>query len=149
MSITSLIVGKLVSQSVQRNGARGKLFTTARLAAGTEDESVLASVIAFGSTGAQLAALAQVDTVALVGRTRPKAWMKDGEPKAGFDVVADQLLTAYRFKRKRAALAGDGQGAPPQPTANPAPSGDHGGHRSGDDEWLRASIDARRDHRTA
>lgn len=146
MTITSLLVGKLVNQPEQRTGPSGKTFTTARMSAGADDESVLASVIAFGTAGEQLAALTKGDTIALVGRTKPKAWMKDGEPKAGLDVVADQLLTAYHLKRKRAAMAGEGAaGAPTAQSARHARSGGPSGHpgadadvgQGGDDEWLR------------
>lgn len=105
MTITALIVGKLLADPETRTGSSGKPFTTARLLAGTDDEPCFCSVIAFGTVAEQLAALAKGDTVAMTGRTRPKAWLKDGEPKAGLDIVADQLLTAYHLKRKRAAMA--------------------------------------------
>lgn len=126
MSITSLIVGKLIADPEQRTGSSGKPFTTARLAAGTDDESVLCSVIAFGAAATQLAALGRGDSLAITGRTKPKAWAgKDGEPKAGLDIVADQVLTAYHVKRKRRAMAGDS-----------APDSARGGHDQGDDVWL-------------
>ncbi|ODU07814.1 MAG: hypothetical protein ABS84_15540 [Rubrivivax sp. SCN 71-131] len=89
MSITALIVGKLIAEPEQRTGASGKPFTTARVAADAEGDSVLCSVIAFGPAAEQLAALAKGDTLALTGRCKPKAWStKDGELKAGLDVVA-------------------------------------------------------------
>lgn len=108
MTISALITGRLLIDPERRTGAGGKAYTTSRLAAGTDDESVFCSVIAFGTAGEQLAALAKGDTVALVGRTKPKAWLKDGEPKAGLDIVVDQLLTPYHLKRKRNAMAGAG-----------------------------------------
>jgi single-stranded DNA-binding protein len=108
VTITSLIVGRLIADPERRAGANsGKAFTTARMSAGTDDESVFCSVIAFGTAGEQLAALSKGDTLAIAGRTKPKAWVKDGEPKAGLDVVADQVLTVYHLRRKRAATAGD------------------------------------------
>lgn len=109
MSVTALITGKLLADPERRTGANsGKAFTTARMAAGTDDESVFCSVIAFGTAGEQLAALAKGDTLAITGRTKPNAWVKDGEPKAGLDIVADQVLTAYHLKRKRAAMTAGG-----------------------------------------
>lgn len=109
MSITALIVGKLIAEPEQRTGASGKPFTTARVAADAEGDSVLCSVIAFGPAAEQLAALAKGDTLALTGRCKPKAWStKDGELKAGLDVVADSLLTTYHVKRRRAAMGPHG-----------------------------------------
>ncbi|MFT3820465.1 MAG: single-stranded DNA-binding protein [Rubrivivax sp.] len=113
MSIAALIVGRLIADPERRTGASGKAFTTARLSAGTNDESVLCSVIAFGATGEQLAALNKGDTLAITGRTKPKAWTdREGTLKAGLDVVADQVLTAYHVRKKRATMAGAGEGAP-------------------------------------
>ena len=145
MTITSLIVGKLIADPEARTGSTsGKPFTTARMAAGSDDDSVLCSDIAFGSTGEQLAALSKGDSLAIVGRTKPKAWTgRDGEQKAGLDVVADQLLTAYHLRRKRAAMSGDAL-APPAPRSRPG--GDPGGPAGadadlpGDDEWLRGGA---------
>ena len=114
MTITALIVGKLTADPEQRTGASGKTFTTARLAAGTDADSVLCSVIAFSTASERLAVLGKADTVALTGRCRPKSWAAmDGETKTGLDLVADQLLTAYHLKRKRQAMAGDGEAAEP------------------------------------
>jgi len=144
MTITPLIVGKLIADPDTRTGNSGRPFTTARMAAGTDDESVLCSVIAFGTAGEQLAALAKGDSLAIVGRTKPKAWLKDGDPRAGLDVVADQVLTAYHLRRKRAAMAGDTDAPPARPASCGARSVSAGGHRGGgpdmddcgDDEWL-------------
>jgi single-stranded DNA-binding protein len=106
MTITALITGRLIADPERRTSASGKDFATARLAAGTDDDSVLCSVIAFGHIGEQLAALAKGDSLALVGRTKPKAWVdREGQPRAGLDVVADQLLTVYHVRRKRQAMA--------------------------------------------
>lgn len=113
MSIDVLITGRLVADPERRAGASGKPFTTARLAAATEDDSVLCSVIAFGTAGEQLAALAKGDTLAIAGRAKPKAWTdREGSLKAGLDVVAEQVLTAYHLRRKRTAIAGDTDTAP-------------------------------------
>ena len=122
MSISSLIVGKLIADPEQRTGASGRPFTTFRLAAGTDDESVFVSGIAFSTAAEQIAALAKGDTLAVAGRCKPKAWLKDGEPRAGLDVVADQVLTAYHLKRKRAAMAGDAPAAENQKRSRSAPA---------------------------
>lgn len=108
MTVTALIIGKLLADPEQRTSNAGKPFTTARVAADSDGESVLASVIAFGSTAQQLAALGKGDTLAFVGRAKAKAWTgKDGEVKSGLDVVVDQILTPYHLKRRRAAMQGD------------------------------------------
>lgn len=109
MSITALISGRLVADPERRTGGSGKPFTTAKLLASTDDDSVLASVIAFSTAADQLAALQKGDTVALVGRTKPKAWLKDGECKAGLDVVADQVLTVYSLRKKQDAMSAAGR----------------------------------------
>lgn len=114
MTITALISGKLIADPDRRTSSSGKAFTTARLAAGTDDESVLCSVIAFGHVGEQLAALAKGDSLAMVGRTKPKAWTdREGQLRAGLDVVADQVLTAYHVRRKRQAMSPPDQEPPP------------------------------------
>lgn len=141
MSITVLITGKLVVVPERRTSASGKSFTTARIAAATEaDDSVLVSVIAFGTAAEQLAALAKGDTLAIAGRAKPKAWTsKDGELKAGLDVVAEQVLTVYSVRRKRSAVAGEAD-VPPAGRSTPAArSGQPGGHApefDEDAEWL-------------
>jgi single-stranded DNA-binding protein len=114
MSLTALVTGKLIADpEVRTGGTSGKVFTTARISAATDDESALCSVIAFGSVGEQLAALAKGDTLAIVGRAKPKAWTdRDGHVHAGLDVVADQILTAYHVRRKRQAMAPE-LGPPP------------------------------------
>ena len=140
MSITALITGKLIADPERRTSASGKPFTTARLAAATEgDDSALCSLIAFGTVAEHLAALAKGDTLAIAGRTKPKAWTsKDGELKAGLDVVAEQVLTVYSVRKKRAAMAGE---AETQPVAR---SGGAAGHQAGiddDTEWLAGSAE--------
>jgi single-stranded DNA-binding protein len=111
MSITALITGKLIADPERRTGTSGKTFTTFRLSAATDDDSTFVSGIAFGAAGEQIAGLDRGDTISVTGRAKPKAWAgKDGEPKAGLDVVADQVLTAYHLKRKRAAVSGGAVG---------------------------------------
>jgi len=77
----------------------------------------------------------------LAAGTKPKAWLKDGEPRAGLDVVADHVLTAYHLKRKRAAMAA-GEGAAPadrQSTRQGRSGGSGGpdGLDDGNDDWLQ------------
>lgn len=143
MTITALITGKLIADPERRaSSTSGKAFTTARMAAGSDGESVLCSVIAFGAAAEQLAELGKGDTVAIVGRTKPKAWTgKDGDLKAGLDVVADQLLTAYQLRRKREAMSGEAMGAPGPRSAPVGRSRGTGGAApefDDDHRWLEA-----------
>ncbi len=114
MSLTVLITGRLIADPAVRQSERsgGRSYTTARVATATEEGDALCTVIAFGSLGEQLAALAQGDTVAINGRAKLNAWMsKDGnEPRAGLFVTADHLLTVYHMRRKRQALRAEGEG---------------------------------------
>lgn len=114
MTITALITGTLVSEpQVRTSGATGKPFTVARMAAGTDDDSVLVSLVAFGSTGQQLAELVKGDSLAVSGRGKPTTWKdREGAQRAGLDVVADQLLTVYHVRKRRQAMA---------PTEEPSP----------------------------
>lgn len=113
MTLHALITGRLIADPECRTSTGGKAYTVARAAAGTDDESVICSVIAFGHVGEQLAALAKGDSLALVGRTKPKAWVdREGQPRAGLDVFADQLLTVYHVRKRRHAMA---------PTEEPPP----------------------------
>ena len=44
------------------------------------------------------------DALALAGTATPRAYIKDGEPRASLDVTAQQVLTAYHVTRKRNAI---------------------------------------------
>jgi single-stranded DNA-binding protein len=115
VSITALITGKLIADPEVRTSDRsgGKPYTLARVAAATDEGSALVSVVAFGTTGEQLAALAKGDTVALTGKAKPTAWQgrSDEGLRAGLSLVADNLLTAYHLRRKRQAMQAAGRPA--------------------------------------
>lgn len=112
--LTALVTGRLIADPERRTGASGKAFVKARLAAGTDDDSTLVGIVAFGSVADQLAALAKGATVAVAGRAKPTAWTgRDGELRCGMDVIADELLTAHHVRRRRAAM---------QPAQAPTPA---------------------------
>ena len=105
MSITSLVTGKLIAAPEQRTGASGKSYVRATIAAHDGDGESLVSVMAFGSAAEQLGALTKGDTVAVQGRAKVSTWTgRDGSAKAGLNVTADVVLTAYQLKQKRKAL---------------------------------------------
>ncbi|MCB2036224.1 MAG: single-stranded DNA-binding protein [Ottowia sp.] len=103
--IDCLIQGKLFAAPQQRTSKAGKPFATAKLIAAAGDgESLFLNVIAFDAAAVSaLLALAAGDSVALAGTATPRAYIKDGEPRASLDVMAQQVLTAYHVTRKRRA----------------------------------------------
>jgi single-stranded DNA-binding protein len=133
MSITALVTGKRIAAPEQRTGASGKPYVRATIAAHDGDGDALVSVIAFGSVAEQLGSLAKGDTVAVNGRAKASTWTgRDGSAKAGLNVTADSLLTAYQLKHKRKALVTPAAEAPsPRPTAS---HDDRFG--TGPDPWL-------------
>lgn len=102
--IHALITGKLTTDPVERTSKAGRLFVTLTIAApnGT-DGDISASVICFSeSTGRQLLALGKGDAVSIVGKVTPKVFTdRQGETRAGLDVVAEMALSAYALKQKR------------------------------------------------
>lgn len=105
--IDTLIAGRLYGSAKQGTGKNGNTYTTAKIkAAAGNGETLLCSVIAFDDKAqAGLLALDDGDSVALSGSLTPKVFQaKDGEYRAGLDMVAHAVLTAYHVKRKRAAV---------------------------------------------
>ena len=103
--IDCLIQGRLHAAPQQRTSKNGKPFATAKLiAAGGDGESLFVNLIAFDAAAVHaLLALAAGDSVAVAGTATPRAYVKDGEPRASLDVTAQQVLTAYHVTRKRSA----------------------------------------------
>ena len=104
--IDCLIQGKLFAAPQQRTGKTGKPFATAKvIAAAGDGESLFVNVIAFdAAVVSSLLALDAGDALALAGTATPRAYIKDGEPRASLDVTAQQVLTAYHVTRKRNAI---------------------------------------------
>lgn len=104
--IDVLIQGRLHAAPQQRTSKAGKPYCTARLIAAAGDgESLFVNVIAFDAAAVSaLLALAAGDALALAGTATPRAYIKDGEPRASLDVTAQQVLSAYHVTRKRSAV---------------------------------------------
>jgi single-stranded DNA-binding protein len=101
-----LITGKLIADPEQRTGQSGKPYTRATVAAHDGDGDALVSLMAFGTVGEQLAAMAKGDTVALNGRAKLNSWTgRDGVTRTGLSLTADAMLTSYHLKRKRQAVS--------------------------------------------
>jgi single-strand DNA-binding protein len=100
-----LISGKLIRDPQVRMGQSGKPFTTALVRVPVEggEESVMASVIAFGEVGERLGRLKSSDAVSLTGSAKLSSWEKDGELKHGLGVTVSGLLTAYEAGKRRGA----------------------------------------------
>ncbi|CFK65828.1 MULTISPECIES: single-stranded DNA-binding protein [Burkholderia] len=111
--IDGLIAGKLYGKPVERMGASGRPFVTAKVRAAVGDgEALFVNIIAF-SDGAKaaLSALDDGDSVALAGTLTPKVWTdRNGDAKSALDMVAHAVLTAYHVKHKRAAMRGSNDG---------------------------------------
>ena len=106
MSIDALITGRLHARPEERTSKAGKPFATAKLIAAAGDgERLFVNVIAFdAAVVSSLLALDAGDALALAGTATPRAYIKDGEPRASLDVTAQQVLTAYHVTRKRNAI---------------------------------------------
>lgn len=104
--IDCLIQGRLHAAPQQRTSKAGKPYCTARLIAAAGDgEGVFCNLIAFDPAAVQaLLALAAGDSVAVAGTATPRAYIKDGEPRASLDVTAQQVMSAYHVTRKRGAM---------------------------------------------
>jgi single-stranded DNA-binding protein len=112
--IDCLIQGKLFAAPQQRTSKAGKPFATAKLIAAAGDgERLFVNVIAFDAAAvAALLALGAGDALALAGTATPRAYIKDGEPRASLDVTAQQVLTAHHVARKRSAMQAPDRAAP-------------------------------------
>ncbi|MDR3005237.1 MAG: single-stranded DNA-binding protein [Acidovorax sp.] len=110
-----LISGKPHGQPEQRMGRNDKHFATFKVRATCAGgEVVFASCIAFAPDAvATLLVLGDGDSVALAGEFTPKAWIdRNGEARAGLDVVVHSVVTPYHVQRKRRAVQ---QGAHDEP----------------------------------
>lgn len=124
-----LISGKLLRDPQTRTGPSGKPYSTAmvRASVGSKgEESAVVSVIAFQEEGEKLGRLRAGDAVSVAGSAKPTVWTKDGEARAGLDVVATAILTAYDARKRR----GDTESAP-NPARRSAGNGGRSEQRSG------------------
>jgi len=106
MSLRALVTGRLYGAPMRREG-KAATFTTAKLAADTDQGTAWVSLIAFGAVGNRLAGLKDGDTIAVAGKAELSAYAdKQGEPRASMNLVADELVTLKRPKRERRQRSG-------------------------------------------
>jgi single-stranded DNA-binding protein len=97
----ALASGSLIADPAARDGAKGR-FATATIRAGSGDEAVLVSVIAFGGEADRLLEHVKGDALAVSGRASLRAWTgRDGAEKHGLSVVVDQIAAAKPRPRQR------------------------------------------------
>lgn len=120
--IRALLTGSLYGDPQARTSQSGKPFTTAKVRAdGKDGATVWCSLVAFGELAERLAALPANAALSVAGRAEVSAWLdKQGEPKAGLSIVADELAT-LKAKPRPPQGAGDtrqgrqGEDATPRP----------------------------------
>lgn len=143
MSLDILALGRLVQPATAGTSKNGKPYARARMSVATADgESTLLSLIAFKpEICTALLALGAGDSVAVTGRAKLSAWVDktSGEPRAGADVVVEAVITPYALRRKRDAVQGAGEDAPPAESPREADRGArHAAPTDESDEaWLR------------
>ena len=117
--IRAMVSGTLYGVPQARTAASGKQYATAKLRAdGKDGTSVWCSFIAFGDIADRLLTLADGAALSISGRAEVNAWLdKQGEPRAGLSLVADEIAT---LKGKPRPAPVEVQGQPRRPP-RPAP----------------------------
>lgn len=142
--IDGLIQGRLVGAPQARTAKTGREFSTFKLKVQAgEGEAVFVNCICFNDQlQPAVMALAEGDACSVAGSIKPTAWMgKDGEPKAGLDMVVQNLLTAYAIEKRRKASQPHSQDIGQHRSSRDR-------HRPADEAWrARAPADrGRHDH---
>ena len=93
--IRALVTGVLHEAPVARVSKNGKPYVTAKVRAdGKDGASVWCSIIAFGDVADRLLTLGNGAALSVSGKAEVSGWLdKQGEPKAGLSLVADDVAT--------------------------------------------------------
>jgi len=92
--IRALVTGSLYGDPQTRTSQAGKPFVTAKVRADGKGESVWCSIIAFGEIADRLMTLGNGAALSVSGKAEINGWLdKQGEPKAGLSLVADEVAT--------------------------------------------------------
>ena len=131
--IRALVTGSLYGDPQTRTSQAGKSYVTAKVRAdGKDGVSVWCSIIAFGELADRLMTLGDGAALAVSGKAEINGWLdKQGEPRAGLSLVADEVVT-LKGKPRPPQGTGDapnvrqGQGShrqPQRPTRAPVAAG--------------------------
>lgn len=131
--IRALVTGSLYGDPQTRTSQAGKSYVTAKVRAdGKDGSSVWCSIIAFGELADRLMTLGNGAALAVSGKAEVSGWIdKQGEPRAGLSLVADEIAT-LKGKPRPPQGTGDapnvrqGQGShryPQRPTRAPVAAG--------------------------
>jgi single-strand DNA-binding protein len=104
--IDALISGKLIKTPELRTGKTGNHYTQFLLSVSVGDEQpVIVSGIAFTETAERIAKLQKGDPLAVVGSLKPTEWIDKGtgETKHGLNITANNSLSPYDIKKRKAA----------------------------------------------
>lgn len=106
--IAAMIQGELVADPVQRTTAKGGAFVTATVRVAAGAEALFVGVACFDATGCErLAKLRKGAAVAAVGTLEATIWQtKDGEERRGWRLTANEVLTVYAARKRRATGEG-------------------------------------------
>ena len=111
--IDALVSGRLASDPKQGTTRTGGSYVTVRLwvDAGQEDR-LSVSAIAFDPAACEaLLVLTTGDAIAVSGELTPKVWTdREGTARPTADMRVHAVLSAYHVRRRRRAMAADGEG---------------------------------------
>ncbi len=108
--IRGLVTGVLHDTPAVQTSKNGNTFATAKLKDDSEAPPAWYSLVAFGELSDTLSKLTKGDSVAVSGKMGLKIYTgKDGTDRIAVDVVADQILTLKRKKKKPAVPKADQQ----------------------------------------
>lgn len=111
--IDALISGKLIKTPELKTGKTGNYYTPFLLSVDVgEEKPVIVSGMAFAEIAERVARLQKGDPLAVVGSLKPSEWTDKttGETKHGLNMTANNALSFYDIKKRRAA--------PEQPPVN-------------------------------
>jgi single-strand DNA-binding protein len=107
--IDALISGKLIKTPDLRTGKTGNHYTQFLLSVAVgEEQPVIVSGIAFSETAERIAKLQKGDPLAVIGSLKPTEWTDKttGETKHGLNVTANNALSPYDIKKRKAVTEG-------------------------------------------
>ena len=111
--IDALVSGRLASEPKQGATRTGGTYVTARLwvDAGQEDRLSVSAITFDPAACEALLALTTGDAIAVAGELTPKVWTdREGAARPTADMRVHAVLSAYHVRRKRRAVAADGEG---------------------------------------